>query len=88
MAEYISVSKISNYVGQEVTIKGWVYNRTDKGKLVFLLVRDGSGFVQCVAFKGDLDPEVFDKVMRLPQSVTLHAANVVPECICLVLSIA
>ena len=45
MAEYISVSQISKYVGQEVTVKGWVYNRTDKGKLVFLLVRDGSGFV-------------------------------------------
>src|SRR3990172_625241 len=67
MAEYISVSKISNYVEKEVTVKGWVYNRTDKGKLVFLLIRDGSGFVQCVVFKGDLDPEVFDKVMRLPQ---------------------
>ena len=39
MAEQISVSQISSYVGQEVTIKGWVYNRTDKGKLVFLLVR-------------------------------------------------
>ena len=54
MAENISVSKIANYIGQEVTVKGWVYNRTAKGKLVFLLVRDGSGFVQCVAFKGDL----------------------------------
>ena len=67
MAENISVSQISKYVGQDVTIKGWVYNRTDKGKLVFLLIRDGSGFVQCVAFKGDLEPEVFEKVMRLPQ---------------------
>ncbi len=36
-------------------MRGWVYNRTDKGKLVFLLVRDGYGFVQCVAFKNDLD---------------------------------
>ena len=34
MAEYISVSKISQYVGQEVTVKGWVYNRIDKGKLI------------------------------------------------------
>ena len=54
MAEHISVSQISKYVGQEVTLKGWVYNRTDKGKLCFLLLRDGSGFMQCVAFKGDL----------------------------------
>ncbi len=63
----IRVDEISKYDGQEVTVQGWVYNRTDKGKLVFLLVRDGSGFVQCVAFKGDLDEAVFDQIMRLPQ---------------------
>jgi asparaginyl-tRNA synthetase len=63
----IRVDEISKYDGQEVTIQGWVYNRTDKGKLVFLLVRDGYGFVQCVAFKGDLDEKVFDQLMRLPQ---------------------
>jgi asparaginyl-tRNA synthetase len=79
MAEYISVSKISNYVEKEVTIKGWVYNRTDKGKLVFLLVRDGSGFVQCVAFKGDLDPEVFDKLVRLPQESSVIITGSVRE---------
>ena len=79
MAEYISVSQISKYIGQEVTIKGWVYNRTDKGKLVFLLVRDGSGFVQCVAFKGDLEPEVFDKVMRLPQESAVIITGPVRE---------
>ena len=63
----IRVDEISKYDGQEVTIQGWVYNRTDKGKLVFLLVRDGYGFVQCVAFKGDLDEKVFDQLVRLPQ---------------------
>ncbi|MEW5941778.1 MAG: asparagine--tRNA ligase [Chloroflexota bacterium] len=67
MASIIRVSDIAKYEGQEVTVQGWVYNRTDKGKLVFLLVRDGSGFVQCVAFKGDLEEDVFDQVMRLPQ---------------------
>ncbi len=79
MAEYISVSKISNYVEKEVTIKGWVYNRTDKGKLVFLLIRDGSGFVQCVAFKGDLEPEVFDRLVRLPQESSVIITGVVRE---------
>jgi asparaginyl-tRNA synthetase len=69
----IRVEDISKFVGQEATIHGWVYNRTDKGKLVFLLVRDGSGFVQCVAFKGDLEEAVFDQLIRLPQesSVTI-----------------
>ncbi len=63
----IRVDQISQYEGREVTVQGWVYNRTDKGKLVFLLVRDGTGFVQCVAFKGDLDEAVFDQLVRLPQ---------------------
>lgn len=67
MPEIISVSDIAKYDDQEVTVQGWVYNRTHKGKLVFLLVRDGSGFVQCVAFKGDLDEETFDRLTRIPQ---------------------
>ncbi len=67
MPEIISVNDIAKYDGQEITIQGWVYNRTDKGKLIFLLIRDGSGFAQCVVFKGDLDEEVFDKLVRLPQ---------------------
>ncbi|MDD2921107.1 MAG: asparagine--tRNA ligase [Anaerolineales bacterium] len=79
MAENISVSQISNYVEKEATIKGWVYNRTDKGKLVFLLVRDGSGFVQCVAFKGDLAPEVFEKVARLTQESSVIITGLVRE---------
>ena len=49
----IRINDIADYEGEEVTIRGWVYKRTGKGKLAFLLVRDGSGFAQCVAFKGD-----------------------------------
>src|SRR5688572_26786384 len=79
MAEHISVSQISKYVGQEVTLKGWVYNRTDKGKLCFLLLRDGSGFIQCVAFKGDLPEELFDKIIRLPQESSVIVTGAVRE---------
>jgi len=67
MQTTIPVAKIAEYDGQDVIIKGWIYNRTDKGKLVFLLVRDGSGFAQCVAFKNDLDLALFEQIMRLPQ---------------------
>ncbi len=77
MAPVIRVSQVSEYVGQEVAIQGWVYNRTDKGKLVFLLVRDGSGFIQCVAFKNDLEPEVFDQLVRIPQESSLTITGMV-----------
>jgi asparaginyl-tRNA synthetase len=67
MPPIIRVEEIGKFTGQDVSVQGWVYNRTDKGKLVFLLVRDGSGFVQCVAFKGDLSEELFDQLTRIPQ---------------------
>jgi asparaginyl-tRNA synthetase len=75
----IRVEEIAKYSGQEVTVQGWVYSRTDKGKLVFLLVRDGSGFVQCVAFKGDLPEAIFDQLTRLPQESSVIISGGVRE---------
>jgi asparaginyl-tRNA synthetase len=67
VATLIQVCDIARYDGQEVTIRGWLYNRTDKGRLQFLLVRDGTGIVQCVAFKKELPVEVFETVSALTQ---------------------
>ena len=75
----IRVNEIARHIGQEVVIQGWVYNRTDKGKLCFLLVRDGYGFIQCVAFKGDLSAELFDQIMRIPQESSVILTGVVRE---------
>jgi asparaginyl-tRNA synthetase len=77
MSTLIRVEDIARYTGQEVTVRGWVYNRTDKGKLVFLLIRDGSGFVQCVAFKGDLPEAVFDQIAHLPQESSVIVSGLV-----------
>lgn len=75
----IRVEDISKFAGQEVTVRGWVYNRTDKGKLAFLLVRDGSGFVQCVAFKGDLSEALFEQIIHLPQESSVVITGSVRE---------
>jgi asparaginyl-tRNA synthetase len=75
----IRVEDIAKYAGQQVTVQGWVYNRTDKGKLVFLLLRDGSGFVQCVAFKDDLPAAIFDQLTRLPQESSVIVSGEVRE---------
>ncbi len=76
----VRVEEIAKFSDQQVTIQGWVYNRTDKGKLVFLLVRDGSGFIQCVAFKDDLPETVFDQLVRLPQeSSVIISGKVRPD---------
>ena len=44
MAPIIRIENIADYVGQQVTIQGWLYNSTRKGKLMFLRLRDGSGY--------------------------------------------
>ncbi len=77
--ETVRVSDIADHIGREAVIQGWVYNRTDKGKLCFLLVRDGSGFIQCVAFKDDLSPELFDQIMRIPQESSVIITGTVRE---------
>jgi asparaginyl-tRNA synthetase len=49
------ISEIGRHVGEEVTLKGWLYNKRSSGKLGFLEVRDGSGLIQGVVSKKDVD---------------------------------
>ena len=67
MTKVIQIKDIANYDGQEVTVRGWVYNRTGKGRLQFILLRDGSGQAQCVAFKNDMAPDEFEIARALTQ---------------------
>ncbi len=71
MANIIRIEDIANHVGEEVTIQGWLYSRTGKGKLVFLQVRDGSGIVQAVVFRPNVPPEVFEAADHLSQESSL-----------------
>ena len=67
MTKVIQIKDIANYDGQEVTVRGWVYNRTGKGRLQFILLRDGSGQAQCVAFKKEMTPDEFEIARGLSQ---------------------
>ncbi len=67
MATRIRIADIAEYDGQEVTLQGWVYAKTGKGKLQFIRLRDGSGQVQCVAFKKEMDEAEFDLAKGLTQ---------------------
>lgn len=77
MATPILISDIAQYDGQEVTVRGWLYNRTDKGRLQFLLVRDGSGIAQCVAFKKELPEDVFATAQALTQEASIEITGTV-----------
>ena len=77
MATLIQIADIAQHVGQRVTVRGWLYNRTDKGRLQFLLVRDGTGIAQCVAFKKELDPATFETIANLTQESSVIVTGTV-----------
>ena len=67
MANCVRIEELQGFLGEQVVIQGWLYDKTEKGKLVFLQVRDGSGIVQAVLFKPSLPEEVFNAARELTQ---------------------
>ncbi len=67
MARHIYIEQIAEATGEDVAIKGWLYAKTGKGRLQFLQVRDGTGILQCVVFKKEVSPEVFEAARQLTQ---------------------
>jgi asparaginyl-tRNA synthetase len=65
------INQLSSHVGEEVTLKGWLYNLRSSGKLLFPQLRDGTGIVQCVVFKKSIAPEVWDALKNLGQESAL-----------------
>ncbi len=77
MSIEIRIENIADYEGQEVTIKGWLYASTRKGKLLFLRLRDGTGMTQGVAFRPEVGDELFEELKRLGQESSLIITGMV-----------
>jgi asparaginyl-tRNA synthetase len=77
LGNVVQIADLAKFEGQDVTVRGWLYNRTDKGKLQFLLVRDGTGIAQCVAFQKELPAEMFEAARTLPQESSLILSGAV-----------
>jgi asparaginyl-tRNA synthetase len=77
LPEQVLIQDIADCEGREITIKGWLYNKTDKGKLQFLLLRDGTGIVQGVVFRKEVAPEVFETAKAVTQESSLVVSGVV-----------
>ena len=71
MSTITTVKRLSEHVGESVTLRGWLYNKRSKGKLHFLQLRDGSGIVQCVVFHKNVSEEMFENIGRLGQESSL-----------------
>ena len=77
MATHVYIEDIGQYAGQEVTIKGWLHNRRSSGKIHFLTVRDGTGFIQAVMSKSAVGDELFTTADHLSQETSLVVSGVV-----------
>jgi len=70
-APVATIDRLSEHVGRRVTLRGWLHNKSSKGKLHFVQLRDGSGYVQCVLFQKSVAPELFEAVGRAGQESSL-----------------
>ncbi len=68
-----------NYIGQDITIRGWVFSVRSSGSIVFLQIRDGSGFIQVVVSKKDVAPEAFAAAVNLTDESSVIVKGVVKE---------
>lgn len=75
----VLIKHLSEYVGKEVSIKGWLYNKRSSGKVKFLILRDGTGMLQCVVFKGNVSEEDFELAGNLGQEASLEVIGKVKE---------
>ncbi len=74
---HVYIEDIGRHAGEEVTIKGWLHNRRSSGKIHFLIVRDGSGFIQAVMSKAAVGDEAFTLADHLSQETSLIVTGTV-----------
>lgn len=67
-----TIKEIANHVGKEVKLGGWLYNKRSSGKIQFLQLRDGTGFIQGVLVKSQVAPEVWEAAKQLSQESSLY----------------
>src|SRR5581483_2769072 len=70
-AMHVYIEDIGKYEGQDVELKGWLHNRRSSGKIHFLIVRDGTGFIQAVMSKAAVGDEQFTLADHLSQETSI-----------------
>ena len=76
---WVRIEQLADHIGQRVTLKGWLFNRRGSGKIQFIHLRDGSGFVQCVMGVQDVPTEVFERAKKLTQESSIIVTGTVSQ---------
>lgn len=77
MTTSFTIERIADHVGERVTVQGWLYSSTHKGKLLFLRLRDGTGITQAVAYRPEVGDELFEELAHLGQESSLIVTGTV-----------
>jgi asparaginyl-tRNA synthetase len=72
-----TIKEVSKFVDKEVTIGAWIANKRSSGKIAFLQLRDGTGFIQGVVVKAEVDEEVFQTAKSITQESSIYVTGVV-----------
>jgi asparaginyl-tRNA synthetase len=75
----VYINKLKDHVGDEVTLRGWLFNKRSSGKVRFVILRDGTGYLQCVFFKGNVSEEAFELADKLGQESSIEVIGKVKE---------
>jgi asparaginyl-tRNA synthetase len=70
------IDQAAQHEGKTVTVRGWVYNKRSSGKIKFLMMRDGTGLMQAVFFKGECSDEAFEEFEKLTQESAFEVTGV------------
>ncbi|SUA98123.1 asparaginyl-tRNA synthetase [Paenibacillus thiaminolyticus] len=73
------IRDVNRHVGEEVRIGGWLHNKRSSGKIQFLQLRDGTGFIQGVVVKSEVPEEVWEAAKSLTQESSLYFTGIVRE---------
>lgn len=75
----ITINQASEFVGKEVTIGAWLANKRSSGKIAFLQLRDGTGFMQGVVVKAEVGDDMFASAKALTQETSLYVTGTINE---------
>ncbi|EAD8348257.1 asparagine--tRNA ligase [Listeria monocytogenes] len=75
----ITINQASEFVGKEVTIGAWLANKRSSGKIAFLQLRDGTGFMQGVVVKAEVGDDIFATAKALTQETSLYVTGTINE---------
>ena len=73
----ICINQVENFNEKSVTIRGWIYHRRSSGKIIFLIIRDGSGLVQAIVFRDSVSSSIFQEANDLTQESSIEITGVI-----------